>query len=763
MSGECRRARTRVQLIAVAIVALAAAMRLWRFDDLPGGLLLDEAFNGVDILDVLAGAHPVFFTRNFGREPFFIYQQVLTVWALGTSPFALRIVGFAWGLLAVPTTYVAVRRLAGTVPALAAAFWIATAPWPVIFSRIGLRTIAIPALVAIAVYALDRAVSAKSQRACATWGAAHGLACAAAIATYPSARLFPIATVLWLGYLLWRRSISLRSVVILLGAAALVGLIAVSPLAAYFLRHPEAFVERANAVSAFNPEQNEGSTFGALWLSTTRTLGAFVISGDPGWDRNVPFQPIFDPLTGLLFLVGVALAVRWFREKPAGALLLVWLVVMAIPNVVTTLNVPNYLRFTGALPAIAALFGLGAAAIRSRTWLLAPLLLWCALAGGYTVFVDWANAPDRYFVFQTDRVAALAVARLESSQNRRVYVAGAAEFDPVVEFIAGMPARRRFGIFDPRVALTLPPPGMPASYVLPRGIPQAPRLARLLPVPRVPIARDPRGEVSVEFAPSQIFALPPVVRPLSASIGDVAELLSYDLPRRAAPGDEIQALVVSRALRSDPRSLVWFGHLVDSSEKVWARRDVFGIPSVGWRQGDVNVVLLQLRIPPDAPRGAYRVASGLYDRDTLGRLPVGDVDRALLGPLWVAPRDEAAPDVATPVRERFGDSISLDGYTLERRTDSVAIDLRWAARDAVAGEYTGFVHVVDAAGKLIAQVDARPPRPTSTWEGGDAVLDRRELPLPPGATALLVGLYDARTQQRLPLERGGDAYRIPLP
>src|SRR5437660_1020257 len=66
---------SRERLAAVGIVLLAAALRLWRLDDVPGGLLFDEAFNGRDVLNVLAGAHPVFFRDNFGREPLFIYAQ----------------------------------------------------------------------------------------------------------------------------------------------------------------------------------------------------------------------------------------------------------------------------------------------------------------------------------------------------------------------------------------------------------------------------------------------------------------------------------------------------------------------------------------------------------------------------------------------------------------------------------------------------------------------------------------------------------------
>jgi len=151
------------------------------------------------------------------------------------------------------------------------------------------------------------------------------------------------------------------------------------------------------------------------------------------------------------------------------------------------------------------------------------------------------------------------------------------------------------------------------------------------------------------------------------------------LPRRAAPGEPIAATVASRALRSDERDLVWFAHLVDAAERVWARRDVRGVVASGWRDGDLNVVRLELSVPPDAPPGAYRVAAGLYDRATLARFPVGRADRLLLGPLWVAQGGIAVASPATPIGRRFGEAILFDGYTLQRDGSELLLDLRWSA------------------------------------------------------------------------------------
>ena len=64
--------------------------------------------------------------------------------------------------------------------------------------------------------------------------------------------------------------------------------------------------------------------------------------------------------------------------------------------------------------------------------------------------------------------------------------------------------------------------------------------------------------------------------------------------------------------------------------------------------------------------------------------------------------------------------------------------------------YTGFVHLLDANGQIVAQDDHVPLRsqyPTTRWVGGEVVEDRYELRLPsdlsPDEYTLEIGLYDA--------------------
>src|SRR5438552_11341388 len=69
-------------LEAAALAAILGAglfLRTWQLSSQPPGIDLDEARNGVEVLNVLAGQHPWFFTTYDPREPLYIYSLSLSV------------------------------------------------------------------------------------------------------------------------------------------------------------------------------------------------------------------------------------------------------------------------------------------------------------------------------------------------------------------------------------------------------------------------------------------------------------------------------------------------------------------------------------------------------------------------------------------------------------------------------------------------------------------------------------------------------------
>jgi hypothetical protein len=130
------------------------------------------------------------------------------------------------------------------------------------------------------------------------------------------------------------------------------------------------------------------------------------------------------------------------------------------------------------------------------------------------------------------------------------------------------------------------------------------------------------------------------------------------------------------------------------------------------------------------------------------------------------------PEGAVRFDAEFGGQIRLLGAVTGEDTvrpgDVLALTLYWEAVEPVAGDYTVFVHLLGQNERVIAQRDAPPglgARPTSGWKPGQAVTDPYLLALPeaaytPDQAVWEVGLYDARTGQRLRTADGGDQCRF---
>lgn len=102
----------------------------------------------------------------------------------------------------------------------------------------------------------------------------------------------------------------------------------------------------------------------------------------------------------------------------------------------------------------------------------------------------------------------------------------------------------------------------------------------------------------------------------------------------------------------------------------------------------------------------------------------------------IAPQNETAA--------LFGDAIRLRGFDWAEQEGVLDLTLYWESATAVSDSYKVFIHILDAAGNLIAQADRTPVNglaPTHRWQPGDLVRDPLQLPFPPDAAEVRVGLY----------------------
>jgi hypothetical protein len=242
------------------------------------------------------------------------------------------------------------------------------------------------------------------------------------------------------------------------------------------------------------------------------------------------------------------------------------------------------------------------------------------------------------------------------------------------------------------------------------------------------------------------------------------------------PGGTFLVVPTWRSLADVPADYAVFVHLLDNRQQLFAQDDEWPrrgfSPTSQWHTGQVTPDGYHVRIPPDAPPGAFTVALGLYTRGDFKRLawsgePSGR-DQLVLGRVKVRPRASAQPPVAGP-SATFGGAIRLEGFaglptgrSALKPGAALPVRPRWRSIAPVEHDLTTFVQLLDANGKLVASGDAQPlggRYPTSLWEPGEEIDDAYQVVVPPGTTGpvkLIVGLYRLETGERLRTDEGAD-------
>jgi 4-amino-4-deoxy-L-arabinose transferase-like glycosyltransferase len=748
------------ELVGLALLLAAAlALRGWRLDLVPPGLSHDEAYDALNAVEILRGARPLFFESNNGREPLFMYLVALAFGALGVGPVQLRLVSALAGTAAVGLIWLLGHWAFGRRVAWSAAGLMATSFWPLFDSRIGLRAALLPALLALTALALWRWGAGGSIR----WAALAGLALGLALDTYTVARFSPGIALGFAAYLAGTRRSAVGSAALGLAVLAGVAGLVFAPLGAYFASHPGSFTGRSGQVNDLRFVL-QGGDFWPLIEDSLNTLGMFTVGGDQFMRYNLAGRPVFDPLSGGLFYIGLVAAARRVRGSPPAALLLLGLAVGLLPSA-TTGESPHFLRAIGAQPFTFLLAGLGVDAASRR------LAAGSRLGVAAVALVAALSLRDYFLIWPAERgarevygapMAALA-RQLDAGALEGVGFVSAeypADLDRFTLDLQRGPRPADLTWFDGRIALPIRP-GQSATYLIASNArPPVEMLRGLLDVEPgggdLDLARRPAG---LDLAPGH---------PLRARVGDALELIGFDLQEAVRPGEEARAILYWRILARPSADLSLFVHLIGGLGSLWGQRDGLGFPTEGWRPGDLLVQWHDARVPVGTPPGQLAVEAGAYRRDDGTRLPVqlasgGPADdRLRLGDLRVERADEQPepPDPVVRVAIRFGESIRLRGFELDasaaRPGGAVGATLYWQALGRVGADYTVFVHLVADAPQPVGQGDGPPAfgmYPTSLWQAGDLLRDPHEVRLAPDLARrrywLLLGLYRPADGARL--------------
>lgn len=257
------------------------------------------------------------------------------------------------------------------------------------------------------------------------------------------------------------------------------------------------------------------------------------------------------------------------------------------------------------------------------------------------------------------------------------------------------------------------------------------------------------------------------------------KLLGYDLPRTTlAAGETVELMTYSTPLYPPPATIDWRLELVDRNGKVAAQANARPFqdryPVERWHPGPLFADRWTLALDPNLPPGAYDLHLGLYRRTdgeftdvhplASPQAPQIHLPAAPLGTIKVAlpPPTPDELDAATRLGSMVGQDVQLLAYRVEpnRTARTLHLTLYWQSVAKTSTDYTEFVHLLDSAGKIVAQQDAQPrggAYPTSIWDPSEIVKEEYNFSVPADAalpTSIEIGMYTQPDGRRLPA--GGD-------
>lgn len=425
------------KVILILILLLAGFLRFYHLSSTPPGLYPDEAMNGNNALEALhTGDYKVYYPENNGREGLFINLQAgfLNYFKVN-EPWVLRVPSAIFGTLTVLGVFFLAKELFSTEIGLLSSFLLTTSFWHIIFSRIGFRAIMAPLFLVWTVYFLLRAFRANSKFP--AWPARRhipnsifaGIFFGLGFYTYIAYRIMPLLLLLFIPFFF--REKNFRRICLLFTATTF--LVAL-PIGFYYLNNPADFLGRTSQVSILSSP----APLKDLGMNILKTAGMFNIEGDENWRHNFAGRPeLFWPV-GVMFLIGLALAIKniiknlknkykkyslKLKKYPASQdskilhfyfsflILLAWLLLAALPVVISNEGLPHALRAILMIPPVIILAAVGGIALYnflpknlSRVAMVIIIVILTAEPFS-TYFIKWARNPNTQGAFAVDYVA----------------------------------------------------------------------------------------------------------------------------------------------------------------------------------------------------------------------------------------------------------------------------------------------------------------------------------------------------------------------
>jgi len=663
--------------LAVIVLLISAGLRFYALATVPPGFT-DAELTDVRLTEaVRAGNIRVFYdVDGAGREGLYPVLLAASTTVTGGGLIGYRMLSYLAGMVTLALIYALGRRLFGAGAAITAMAVFGISLFPILLARGITRETLLPLYITGTLLALARALpiygTADAGRSSQTTAFA-ALAFLLGIGFYihPISLIFSLAVMAFIAYMIFTRQPLSRRTISNLWFSVVIMIVIAAPYLIASFSTPELAGAGRLLYDSDTPRQTG-------WLqSAALSLNGLFLSGDLTPNFNLPGRPLLDFATGLLFLIGLITAIRFWRQ-PRCALILIALVFL-LPIALFARRSPNFLAFSALMPMFSLLIGFGVTTLyrsfnrrlRIAAVLGVTTLLVINIASSAdALFVAWANYPPVRDAYHA-RLGTLAHYLDQTSGSLDTVVCGS--LIPIANDLLDAPRalmsmmHRRNTLIraaDCGTGLILPNGGVDAQLILPdenaldtvnpflRAWYEAGDPIQAADLPPNSVIRinaetqlaDRIGAFTttapVSYAPESPGGA--ALAALPVRLGGNLTFLGYDdtFQQRYVPGDTVPIVTYWRIDGELAPDMRLFVHILTDPAAIAVQWDDISVIPTQLRPRDVFIQVSFMQLPFSIRDGLYGVSVGAYTATDDNRLVIYDGEtprgaRLFLGQLEV--------------------------------------------------------------------------------------------------------------------------------
>jgi 4-amino-4-deoxy-L-arabinose transferase-like glycosyltransferase len=330
----------------VILILISALLIFYRFSTIPKNLSFDEVEFTKLALSLDKKPYIPYSQLATGHSTLYFYKILGSLKTFGINTFALRFPSAVFGILSILLFYLIIKKIfKQQLLSFLLALTLLSSHWFINFARFSFEATFLLFLELVSIYFLLRFDDdPRSSLYLTLSGVFAGLS----FLSYTPGRIFFL---LPLGFLFINKKM-LRDFLVFL----IPFIIIITPLTSYLLTNKDTRIDQQFFLN--NHEMPVQEKLAGLWQNISSTALMFNVKGDVNGRHNYPNKPALNPILGILFIVGLAIAIKKWKDNN-NKLFLFYFSLSLLPALMTySWENPNMLRTYTSLPSIVYFVGL---------------------------------------------------------------------------------------------------------------------------------------------------------------------------------------------------------------------------------------------------------------------------------------------------------------------------------------------------------------------------------------------------------------------